>query len=107
MMKNIKYIVFSIVAFFVIDFFYEYYSFKKYNQTPLCINTFDGSNQPYHPSVLFFPTGWCGHRYWMVETPYPIGGKPYRDRWEIPLIHTSEDGLNWDYPLGGVNLLII
>ncbi len=81
------------------DYFFEYnIFFNKYNQRPLVIKTFDGSNQPYHPSVIFVDKGWNGYRYWMAETPYPIGGEPYRDRWECPQIHVSEDGKIWCSP---------
>lgn len=24
-----------------------------------------------HPSILFFPNGWNGHKYWLAATPYP------------------------------------
>lgn len=87
------------VVFCFSEYLYEYYRFfAKYNQTPLDIKTFDGSNQPFHPSVIFVDKGWNGFRYWMAETPYPIGGKPYRDRWECPTIHVSNDGYNWAVP---------
>lgn len=92
--------IFIIILFVVAiaDYLFEYISFSKYNQTPLDIQTFDGSNQPYHPSVIHIPEGWNGHKYWMVETPYPIGGLPYKDRWECPTIHVSENGKQWNSP---------
>lgn len=91
------YIVSFFFILFVLDFIiYTWYFRLKYAQSPLDIKTFDGSNQPYHPSVLFFENGWNGYKYWMVETPYPIKGEPYRDRWECPMIHFSDDGINWD-----------
>ena len=88
-----------IIALCLAEFFLEYILFSRYNQKPLNIKTFEGSSdQPYHPSVLFFKEGWNGYKYWMVETPYPIGALPYRDRWECPTIHVSNDGVNWNSP---------
>lgn len=81
---------------FIIIYLLSYAFFSRFNQTPLRLRTFDGSDQPYHPSVLFFSKGWNGYKYWMVETPYPIGGKPYKDRWECPEIHVSQDGIHWN-----------
>lgn len=75
---------------------------KSYNQAPLQICTFEGSQSPYHPSALFFPEGWSGHRYYLIETPFcsalPLRGKNYRDRYECPSFHVSEDGLHWSEP---------
>ena len=68
---------------------------KRYNQSPLSIDTFDGSRSPYHPSVKYFPGGWCGYEWWMAQTPFPVNALPYRDRWECPQIHVSHDGLHW------------
>lgn len=69
------------------------------NQSPLKLKTFDNSDSPYHPSVLFFKDGWMGHKYFMVDTPFlcsrPIVGKYYKDRFECPEVHTSDDGLHW------------
>ncbi len=71
----------------------------NFNQKPLAIHTFDDKESPYHPSVLFFEEEWQGHRYYMAETPfsdtYPIRGKNYRDQFECPSIHVSDDGLHW------------
>src|SRR5699024_10013244 len=47
-----------------------------------------------HPSVLYFPDGWNGHRYWMAYTPY-AGGTDGR---EDPCIAYSDDGTNWTVP---------
>jgi len=68
---------------------------KRYNQAPLSIATFEGSDSPYHPSVLYFEERWNGYAYWMAETPYSPSTRPYRDRWECPSIHVSTDGLHW------------
>ena len=51
---------------------------------------------PWHPSVVYVPKGWSGHNFWMAQTPFPpfyVG--PYRDRWELPCIHYSDDGIHW------------
>lgn len=108
-----KKVIYILVASFVIiaaDYAREYYSFQKHNQSPLQIETPDGTNQPYHPSVLFISQKWNGYRYWMAETPYPLGNngdwnglKPYRARWENPCIHVSNDGINWQTPPKGSN----
>ena len=74
-----------------------------YNQSPLKISTFDGSNSPYHPSVLFFDTPLYGYSYWMACTPYPHQTAPYRDRYECPSVYVSNDGLHWNEPEGLTN----
>lgn len=52
---------------------------------------------PWHPSVVYVPEGWNGHRYWMAQTPYPpFHVAPYKDRWELPCIHYSDDGIHWE-----------
>lgn len=68
------------------------YSVEK----PLILTDFSGYNQPYHPKVLHFSNGFGGYKYWMAQTPYPIGGQPYRDRWEVPVIYRSQDGVEWE-----------
>lgn len=53
-------------------------------------------NHPWHPSVIYTADGFAGHRWWMAETPYPpFHADPYRDRWELPCIHYSDDGVHW------------
>ncbi len=75
---------------------YEFIKYIRNYKGPLNISTPDGSKQPYHPSVLYFEGGWCGYKYWMAYTPFPIGALPYRDRWEYPCICASNDGVNWN-----------
>ena len=58
---------------------------------PLDIKTYDGSNQPTHPSVKYFKDGWNGHEYWMAYTPYPNNN----DALENPCIAYSDDGISW------------
>ena len=69
---------------------------KPYNQKPLEIKTFDGSDSPYHPSVIYFEDAWKGYKYWMAETPFSPKCKPYEDRNECPSIHVSNNGIDWD-----------
>ena len=73
----------------------SWFKLQKHNHSPLNIETFDGSNSPYHPAVIYFENGWNGHKYWMAETPFAPDCKPYRDRNECPSIHVSNDGINW------------
>lgn len=65
--------------------------------TPLDItNTPQCQPHPWHPSVVFVAEGWNGHRYWMAQTPFPpMNVAPYRDRYELPCIHFSDDGIHW------------
>ena len=85
-------LAFVCFCFYIITLWYR---LQKYNQHPLNIRTFDGSNSPYHPAVLYFENGWNGYKYWMAETPFSPGCKPYRDRNECPSIHVSNDGTSW------------
>lgn len=53
-------------------------------------------SHPWHPSVVYVSDGWNGHRWWMAETPFPpFNVSPYKDRWELPCIHYSDDGIHW------------
>lgn len=63
---------------------------------PLFIADTFGLNQPLHPTVLHFPSGFNGYKYVMVQTPYPQSGNPlYKDRYECPTLHFSNDKINW------------
>ena len=84
-----------LVSSIAVNFTFQWFDLAKYNQAPLSIKTFEGSNSPYHPSVLYFEEGWNGYKYWMSETPYSPKSKPYRDRNECPSIHVSNDGIVW------------
>ena len=74
---------------------YIWIKLQPYNQAPLKIKTFDGSDSPYHPTVLYFKDSWNGYKYWLAETPFSPKCKPYEDRNECPSIHVSNDGINW------------
>lgn len=50
-----------------------------------------------HPSVLYFPRGFGGHKFWMCYTPYP------GVRNENPVIVVSNDGDTWTTPAGLTN----
>lgn len=80
---------------FVCDVCHEWIKLKPYNQAPLKINTFDGTDSPYHPSVRYFENSWNNFKYWMTETPFYPYGELYRDRNECPCIHVSNDGVHW------------
>ena len=64
-------------------------------EIPLNIKTYDGYNQPTHPSVLYFENGWNGFKYWMAYTPFSFSN----DFFENPSITVSHDGVSWeDFP---------
>ncbi len=93
--KTIKVVSLLVLVAFICDICHERYKLNPYNQAPLNITTFDGSNSPYHPSVRYYENGWNGYKYWMAETPFYPYCKPYRDRNECPCIHVSNDGQHW------------
>lgn len=66
-------------------------------KTPIDIEIPKGLPQhPWHPSVVYIKEGWNGHRWWMAQTPYPpFQVEPYLDRWELPCLHFSDDGVQW------------
>ena len=70
-------------------------------ETASNIPTYDGNNQPTHPSVVKFDTPWNGYTYWMAMTPYPFNNGYYED----PSIVASNDGTNWVVPEGVTNPL--
>ena len=63
--------------------------------------THDGAGQTCHPSVLYFPNGWNGWKYWMAHTPYPN----FQEAHEDPNIAVSNDGTTWQVPEGLTNPL--
>jgi len=64
--------------------------------------TSDGSGQCVHPSILYFPDGWNGYKYWMVMTPYPASDASK----ETPEILACDDGVNWVVPAGLTNPIV-
>ena len=83
---------FSGDAFEGYDKFYDSVARMRVNPyEPLNIETYDGSGQLTHPGVRYFPDGWCGHKYWMVATPYPNSALEL----ENPCVWYSDDGYTW------------
>ena len=72
------------------------------NNIPLVIPTYDGSGQTVHPSVLYFPAGWHGYKYWMAITPHAGDDAST----ENPSILASDDGATWVTPSGGSNPVV-
>ena len=68
----------------------------------LNIKTYDLSNQPVHPDVVYIANGFQGYKYWMAYTPYPFSNALL----ENPCIAASNDGVNWDMPYGGNNPIV-
>ena len=64
-----------------------------YANTPRYLNMVNylGNPQNVHPKVLYIPSGFCGHKYWMAYTPYPYGSTEA----ENPCIAYSDDGYRW------------
>jgi hypothetical protein len=76
--------------------------FQRANK-PLDIPTYDGSGQLTHPSVLYFPESWNGHKYWAVATPYPNS----KDEYENPSIYCFDTpGENWVVPANLTNPIV-
>lgn len=96
----------SLILIVFVIVFIRWRQLQPYNQAPLNIKTFDGLDSPFHPSVLYFPEGWNGWKYWMAETPFSPKCKPYVDRNECPSIHVSQDGIHWTEPKGLENPLV-
>lgn len=69
---------------------------------PIDFATYENSHQVAHPSVVSFPSGWNGQRYWLAITPYPNSDS----RVENPSIYGSESGNRWATPAGVTNPLV-
>ena len=59
---------FKDVEVFVVDPF-SHYQGSENASVPQSIPTYDGNNQPKHPSVIKFAS-WNGFTYWMAMAPY-------------------------------------
>jgi hypothetical protein len=57
---------------------------------------------PAHPSVVYFPSGFGGYKYWMSHTPVGSGLQQY----ENPCIVASNDGNTWETPAGLTNPVV-
>ena len=65
---------------------------------PLSIhNVSSMPNYFWHPSFVYIPYYFSGHKWWMTQSPYHprVELKPYRARWELPCVHYSDDGILW------------
>lgn len=58
---------------------------------PLGLKNYLGNTQNVHPKVLYFESGFGGHKYWMCYTPYPYSD----DINENPCVAYSDDGYTW------------
>lgn len=101
LMLGLFYKIFFNLNFINIDRIKKRIKYKKYNNYTnsdelyaknLKIETFDGTGELTHPSVLYFEDGFCGYKYWMVHTPYH-DCKLYL---ENPCIVASNDGINFE-----------
>jgi len=66
---------------------------------PLTTPTPDGSGQVTEPSIVDFPGGWHGFKYWLAVAPYRNSHAVY----ENPSILVSDNGVDWAIPPGGSN----
>ncbi|MEK3910892.1 hypothetical protein [Paenibacillus sp. FSL H7-0331] len=78
------------------------YKGRVHQPIPVVVPTYDQSGQCVHPSVLYFPQAWEGHRYWMAFTPYPDGN----DQLENPSVVVSDNGIHWTVPTGLSNPVV-
>ncbi|HUD21201.1 MAG TPA: sialidase family protein [Candidatus Saccharimonadales bacterium] len=62
-----------------------------------------GTNEGIHPSVLYFPGGWNGHRWWGAFQGYPLGSNGL----ETASVLYSDDGETWTCPAGSSNPLFV
>jgi len=61
---------------------------KKYEENPLDIPTYSGTGV-LHPSVLYFPEGLDGYKFWLYYTPFPP------EKAENPCVVRSNDGIKF------------
>ena len=99
-MISVLTILLLLIIYICFALYVGFHKLTDYNQSPLMIRTFDGSDSPYHPSVLYKKGYFSGYNYIMSETPFyislPNSGKRYRDQFECPSIHFSFDGIHWE-----------
>ena len=75
---------------------------RRATNSPTTWVTPDATGVIVHPSVLYFPDGWNGSRWWAAATPYFATNSAV----ENPCIYVSEDGLAWTPPAGVTNPLV-
>ena len=63
----------------------------------LYLPDFSGSDEPWHPSVIYIKDGFAGYKYWLVQSVYPNNPdlNEQKDRYEVPVVYKSNDGINW------------
>jgi hypothetical protein len=61
--------------------------------------TWGSKNEMVHPSILYFPKGWNGYKYWLGYTCYDNGSSDF----ENPCIAVSNDNETWITPPGLTN----
>lgn len=78
--------------------------FKANSKGFLKIPVYNNSKdyQATHPSILHFPNGFNGYKFWMAFTPY----EKENEAIENPSIVVSNDCLSWEVPKGLVNPLV-
>ena len=59
-MKNFKIILIWGCISCLFYLLYLWINLQKYNQAPLDVKTFEGTNSPYHPDVVWFSKKWGG-----------------------------------------------
>lgn len=69
-------------------------SVPRLESSVLDLPTFDGNPNTTHVSVVTFPEGFGGYRYWMAHTPFPDESR------EDPHVCASNDNINWETPPG-------
>ena len=63
----------------------------------LYLPDFSGSDEPWHPSIIYIKDGFAGYKYWLVQSVYPNNPdlNEQKDRYEVPVVYKSNDGINW------------
>ena len=63
----------------------------------LYLPDFSGSDEPWHPSVIYIKGGFAGYKYWLAQSVYPNNPNlnEQKDRYEVPIVYKSNDGINW------------
>ena len=63
----------------------------------LYLPDFSGSDEPWHPSVIYIKGGFAGYKYWLTQSVYPNNPdlNEQKDRYEVPIVYKSNDGINW------------
>lgn len=87
---------------YLVDIVQDLFNVTTLTKAQVTVDTYDGSDQTVHPSVVAIPAGWNGYKYWMAITPYPDGDADF----ENPSIYCSNDGSTWATPVGLTNPVV-